>query len=70
MLALELRRCSSDLGCPGDHVPDWQPHILLGMVEVRSVNNVKNTHTQTYETSRGDRNGPGRRTGWGRAEER
>ena len=25
-----------------DHVPDWQPRILLGMVEVRSVN-VKNT---------------------------
>ena len=25
-----------------DHVPDWQPRILLGMVEARSVN-VKNT---------------------------
>ena len=24
-----------------DHVPDWQPRILLGMVEARSVNNVK-----------------------------
>ena len=28
--------------CPADHVPDWQPRILLGiMVEARSVN-VKN----------------------------
>ena len=24
--------------CPADHLPDWQPRILLGMVEVRSVN--------------------------------
>ena len=24
--------------CPADHVPDWQPRILLGMVEARSVN--------------------------------
>ena len=30
--------------CPADHVPDWQPCILLGMVEARSVN-VKNTTT-------------------------
>ena len=29
-----------------DHVPDWQPRILLGMVEARSVN-VKNTTTTT-----------------------
>ena len=27
-----------------DHVPDWQPRVLLGMVEARSVN-VKNTTT-------------------------
>ena len=33
--------------CPVDHVPDWKPHILLGMVEARSVN-VKNTHTNTH----------------------
>ena len=34
--------------CPVDHVPDWQPRIiLLGMVEVCSVN-VKNTHTHTH----------------------
>ena len=34
--------------CPAGHVvvPDWQPRILLGMVEARSVN-VKNTHTHT-----------------------
>ena len=31
--------------CPADHVPDWQPRILLGMVEAGSVN-VKNTRTQ------------------------
>ena len=28
--------------CPADHVPDWQPRILLGMVEARSVNVKKN----------------------------
>ena len=30
--------------CPADHVPDWQPRIVLGMVEARSVN-VKKTTT-------------------------
>ena len=30
--------------CPTDHVPDWQPRILLGTVEARSVD-VKNTTT-------------------------
>ena len=29
-----------------DHVPDWQPRILLGMVKTRSVI-VNNTHTHT-----------------------
>ena len=24
--------------CPADHVPDWQPRMLLDMVEARSVN--------------------------------
>ena len=34
--------------CPADHLlQDWQPRILLGMVEARSVN-VKSTHTHTY----------------------
>ena len=32
--------------CLADHVPDWQPRILLGMVEARSVN-VKKTTTTT-----------------------
>ena len=32
--------------CPADHVPDWQPRVLLGMVEARSVN-VKKTTTPT-----------------------
>ena len=31
--------------CPADHVPDWQPRILLGMVEARSVNAKKTTTT-------------------------
>ena len=34
--------------CPADHVPDWQPRVLLGMVEARSVN-VKKTTTTTYK---------------------
>ena len=29
--------------CPADHVPDWQPRILLGMVEARSVYVIKIT---------------------------
>ena len=28
---------------PADHVPDWQPRILLGIVEARSVNVKKTT---------------------------
>ena len=35
--------------CPANHVPDWQPRNLLGMVEARSVN-VKNTHTTHAHT--------------------
>ena len=43
--------------CPADHVPDWQPRVLLGMVEARSVNVKKTTTTTTtklllYNTSR------------------
>ena len=33
--------------CPADHVPDWQPRIVLGMVEARSVNVKKTTTTTT-----------------------
>ena len=33
--------------CPADHVPDWQPRVLLGMVEARSVNVKKTTTTTT-----------------------
>ena len=36
--------------CPADHVPDWQPRVLLGMVEARSVN-VKKTTTTSRATS-------------------
>ena len=31
--------------CPADHVPDWQPRVLLAMVEARSVNVKKTTTT-------------------------
>ena len=31
--------------CPADHAPDWQPRIVLGMVEARSVNVKKKTTT-------------------------
>ena len=34
--------------CPADHVPDWQPRVLLGMVEARSVNVKKTTTTTDY----------------------
>ena len=33
--------------CPADHVPDWQPRVLLGMVEARSVNVKKTTTVQS-----------------------
>ena len=36
--------------CPADHVPDWQPRVLLGMVEARSVNVKKTTTTTTTNT--------------------
>ena len=37
--------------CPADHVPDWQPRVLLGMVEARSVNVKKTTTTTTCALS-------------------
>ena len=36
---------------PEDHVLDWQPRILLGMAEDRSVINVKNTKTTIQRES-------------------
>ena len=36
--------------CPADHVPDWQPRVLLGMVEARSVNVKKTTTTTTVNS--------------------
>ena len=44
MPLLELVDVPLIFSCPADHVPDWQPCILLGMVEAQSVN-VKSTHT-------------------------
>ena len=38
--------------CPADHVPDWQPRVLLGMVEARSVNVKKTTTRPTNLMSR------------------
>ena len=38
--------------CPADHVPDWQPRILLGMVEARTVNAKKTTTTTTFLASK------------------
>ena len=37
--------------CPADHVPDWQPRVLLGMVEARSVNVKKTTTTTTVSST-------------------
>ena len=39
--------------CPADHVPDWQPRVLLGMVEARSVNVKKTTTTTTTYKKKG-----------------
>ena len=37
--------------CPADHVPDWQPRVLLGMVEARSVNVKKTTTVSQAENN-------------------
>ena len=37
--------------CQADHVPDWQPHILLSIVETLSVN-VRNKHANTHTHAR------------------
>ena len=54
MFSLELcRDVPLTVSCPADHLlPDWQPRILLGMVDARSVN-VKNTQTNTRARARG-----------------
>ena len=44
--------------CPADHVPDWQPRVLLGMVEARSVNVKKTTTTYLRDSSRVPRRRP------------
>ena len=35
--------------CISDHVPDWQPRILLGIVEARLVNVNNTTATLTSQ---------------------
>ena len=42
--------------CPADHVTDWQPRVLLGMVEARSVNVKKTTTTTTLAGRRLQKN--------------
>ena len=44
VLSLELVGVPLIFPYPADHVSDWQPRILLSVVEARSVN-VKTTHT-------------------------
>ena len=51
LLSLELVDGPLIFFCPADHVPDWQPRILLGTVEARSVN-VKKTTTTAEPVSR------------------
>ena len=49
----QIQGNSGDISCPADKVPNWQPRILLGMVEARLVNNVsKYTHTHTRHVIR------------------
>ena len=37
--------------CPADYVPDWQPRILLGMVEARTVNAFVSVFTLSFEAA-------------------
>ena len=37
--------------CPADQVPDWQPRIVLGLVEARSVN-VKKTNNNNNKDAK------------------
>ena len=48
--------------CPADHVPDWQPRIVLGMVETRSVNVKKTTQQQQFAVCRSQAVRPSRST--------
>ena len=41
----QIQGNSGEISCPADKVPNWQPRILLGMVEARLVNVNKHTHT-------------------------
>ena len=47
LLSFELGRCSSDLFLSSRPRTDWQPRVLLGMVEARSVNVKKTTSNIT-----------------------
>ena len=53
--------------CPADHVPDWQPRALLGMVEARSVNVKKKTKQQQYAPVRLEAQGQKQQFSAGRA---
>ena len=43
----QIQGNSGETSCPADKVPNWQPRILLGIVEARLVNVNKHTHTHT-----------------------
>ena len=38
--------------CPAHHVPDWQPRILVGMVEARSVYVKKTTNINSNNVAK------------------
>ena len=52
LLSLELGRCSSDLFLSSRPRTGWQPRVLLGMVEARSVNVKKTTTTTEMDKTR------------------
>ena len=43
--------------CPADHVPNLRSRTLLGMVEARSIKNVKNRHTGADREKNVDKKG-------------
>ena len=42
----QIQDNSGETSCPADKVPNWQPRIILGIVEARLVNVNKHTHTR------------------------
>ena len=44
----QIQGNSGEVSCPANKVPNWQPRILLCMVEARLTNMNKHTHTHTH----------------------